>query len=97
MNRAIASVILLLLGCTASWADNESLTPRLLRTVQIGSPQDITAEQITALVQNGHAAYLDVMLARSALVVLHHDNPEWEKFDNLLSSVLNSALNSGNV
>ncbi len=97
MNRAIASAILLLLACTASWADDESLTPRLLRTVQIGSPQDISAEQITAIVQNEHATYLDVMLARSALVVLHHDNPEWEKFDNLLSSVLNSALNSGNV
>ena len=96
MNRAIARVILLLLACTASWADDGSLTPRLLRTVQIGSPQDITVEQITAIVQNGHAAYLDVMVARSALV-LHHNNPEWEKFDNLLSSVLNSALNSGNV
>ena len=97
MNRATASVILLLLTCTVSWADDESLTPRLLRTVQIGSPQDISSEQITAIVQNEHATYLDVMLARSALVVLHHDNPEWEKFDNLLSSVLNSALNSGNV
>ena len=96
MNRC-ASVILLLLASTASWADDESLTHRLLNTVQIGVPQGITAEQITAIVQNGQAAYLDVMLARSALVVLHHDNPEWEKFDNLLSSVLNSALNSGNV
>ena len=55
------------------------------------------AEQITVLVQNGHATYLDTMLARSALVVLHRDNPAWESFDNLLSSVLNSALNSGNV
>jgi hypothetical protein len=65
--------------------------------VQIGAFQEITIEQITAIVQNGHATYLDVMLARSALVVLHHDNPEWDSFDNLLSSVLNSALNSGNV
>ena len=75
----MASVILLLLACTASWADDQSLTPRLLRTVQIGSPQGMSAEQITAIVQNERATYLDVMLARSALVVLHHDNPEWEK------------------
>ena len=74
MKRAIASVILLLLACTANWAnagvnvDAEPLTPRLLRSVQIGSPQDITVEQITAIVQNGHSAYLDVMLARSALI-----------------------------
>ena len=87
----------LLLTSTAGPADDGSPTTRLLRTVQIGAPQEITTEQITAIVQNGHATYLDVMLARSALVVLHQDNPEWEKFDNLLSSVLNSALNSGNV
>jgi hypothetical protein len=97
VKRLIVSVMALLLASTAGRADDVSPTPRLLRTVQIGAPQEITTEQITAIVQDGHAAYLDVMLARSALVVLHQDNPEWEKFDNLLSSVLDSALNSGNV
>jgi hypothetical protein len=103
VNRAVASVILLLLACTANWAnagvnvEAESLPPRLLRTVQIGSPQEISVDQIVAIVQNEHSTYLDVILARSALVVLHDDNSEWEKFDNLLSTVLNSALNSGNV
>lgn len=97
MNRFIASLILLLLACTASWCDEEPLTTRLLRTVQVGTPQGVSVEQITAIVQKGHAAYLDEMLARSALVVLHQDNPKWESFDNLLSSVLNSALNSGNM
>ncbi len=97
MKRSIASAVVLLLACSASWADGGSLTPQLLRTVQIGVPQGITPEQITALVQNGRAPYLDTMLARSALVVLHQDNPRWESFDNLLTAVLNSALNSGNV
>jgi hypothetical protein len=97
VNRCIAAVIVLLLFGAASRADDGSVTPRLLRTVQIGVPQGITVEQITAIVKSEHTAYLDMMLARSALVVLHHDNPQWEKFDNLLSSVLNSALNSGNV
>ena len=97
MKRSIVSVMVLLLAGAAGWAEDSSLTPQLLSTVQIGAPQGLTAEQITVLVQNGHATYLDTMLARSALVVLHRDNPAWESFDNLLSSVLNSALNSGNV
>lgn len=97
MKHFVVSVMVLLLGCTAGWAQQGSLTPQLLSTVQIGAPQGITAEQITAVAQNGHATYLDTMLARSALVVLHKDNPAWESFDNLFTSVLNSALNSGNV
>jgi hypothetical protein len=97
VKRLIVSVIVLLLVCAASWGEGGSSTPKLLSTVQIGAPQGITAEQITAIVQDGHATYLDTMLARSALVVLHRDDPKWESFDNLLSSVLNSALNSGNV
>jgi hypothetical protein len=97
VKRLIVSVLALLLASTAGRADDESPTWRLLSTVQIGAPQEITTEQIRAIVQNGHASYMDVMLARSALVVLHQDNPEWDNFDNLLSSVLNSALNSGNV
>ena len=97
MKHFVVSVILLLLACAASWAQGGSLTQELLSTVQIGAPQGITAERITALVQDGQATYLDTMLARSALVVLHRDNPAWESFDNLLPSVLNSALNSGNV
>jgi hypothetical protein len=87
----------LLLASVPNWAENRDSTPQLLRTVQIGAPQGLTSEQIKGIVQNGHATYLDTLLARSALVVLHQDNPDWEKFDNLLSTVLNSALNSGNV
>jgi hypothetical protein len=97
VSRFIASVIVFLLASTASRGGDGSLTSQLLRTVQIGVPQGISTAQIAAIVQGGRAPYLDVMLARSALVVLHRDNPEWEKFDNLVSSVLNSPLNSGNV
>jgi len=97
VSRLIASVIVFLLASTASRGDDGSLTSQLLRTVQIGTTQGISTGQITAIVQKGRASYLDVMLARSALVVLHRDNPEWERFDSLVSSVLNSALNSGNV
>jgi hypothetical protein len=93
----VGVMVLLLLVCARTWAEDGSLTPQLLRTVQIGTPEGITAEQITAVVKNGHSTYLDMMLARSALVALYRDDPKWESFDNLLSSVLNSALNSGNV
>jgi hypothetical protein len=97
VKHLIVSVMALLLTSTVGVADDGPLTPRLLRTVQIGASREMSAEQITAIVQDGHATYLDVMLARSALVVLHEDNPNWESFDNLLTSVLNSPLNSGNV
>ena len=96
MKRLATSLIVLML-VSVCWAREGSPTANLLRTVQIGAPEGLTAEQITVIAEAGRAPYLDVMLARSALVVLHRDNPSWESFDNLLSSVLNSALNSGNV
>lgn len=89
---AIAVVFL----CALSWSEDASLQPRLLQTIQIGVPQAITVEQIRSIVENPKATYLEVMLARSALVVLRQDDPQWEKFENLLSSVLNSSLSSGN-
>jgi hypothetical protein len=77
-------------------AQNETLTLRLLQSVQLGVPQGITIEQMHALVDDPGAAYLDVMLARSALFELGSDDPQWERFDKVLSSVLNGTLTSGN-
>ena len=78
------------------FAQNETLTLRLLQSVQLGVPQGITIEQMHALVDDPGAMYLDVMLARSALFELGSDDPQWERFDKVLSSVLNGTLNSGN-
>lgn len=96
MKWLASTAILFLLLCTVSWSEDGSVQPRLLQTIQIGVPQGITIEQIRGIVENPKATYLDVMLARSALVTLQQDNPKSEKFENLLSRVLNSPLNSGN-
>jgi hypothetical protein len=89
--------ILFLLLSSLGFAQNETLTQRLLRSAQLGVPQGMTAEQMHAIVENPQSTYLDVMLARSALFEMHRDDdPQWESFDKVLSSVLNSTLNSGN-
>ncbi len=95
MNWLTTTAVLLLLSCP--WASAADATQRrLLRTVQIGVPQGITVEQISALVQDPNTTYLNQMLARSALLVLQSDNPQSESFANLLSSALNTTLTSGN-
>jgi hypothetical protein len=91
-----ATGITLLLSRFAVGAEDAAAQLRLLRTIQIGVPQDFTADQIRAIVQEPKTTYLTHMLARSALQVLQLDHPEWESFENLLSSVLNTPLASGN-
>jgi hypothetical protein len=88
--------IALFLLPSLAWAQHETLRLRLLRSIQLGAPQGITTDQMHAVVEDPGATYLDQMLARSALFELQGDDPGWEKFDNVLSSVLNSTLNSGN-
>jgi hypothetical protein len=89
--------IIFFLLSSLGFAQNETLTLRLLRSVQLGVPQGMTLEQMHAVVDDPGSTYLDVMLARSALSELHRDDdPQWERFDKVLSSVLNSTLNSGN-
>lgn len=89
-------ILFFLLSSLAS-AQNETLTLRLLRSVQLGVPQGTTAEQMHTIVDDPQSSYVDVMLARSALFEIHRDDdPQWESFDKVLSSVLNTTLNSGN-
>jgi hypothetical protein len=88
--------IIFFLLSSLGFAQNETPTLRLLRSVQLGLPQGMTPEQMRAVVDDPGATYLNVMLARSALLELGHDDPQWESFDKVLSSVLNSTLDSGN-
>lgn len=72
----LASAAILFLALSAlCWSDDGSIQPRLLQTIQIGVPQGITIEQIRRIVENPKATYLNVMLARSALVTLQQDDP----------------------
>jgi len=96
VNRVITTAILLILSCSLAPAEDAAVQARLLRTVQLGNPQGITVEQIGAIVQDPGSGYLSQMLARSALLVLGRDNPQWAPFESLLSSALNTTLTSGN-
>lgn len=97
MPSKIKLVIIFLLLSSLGFAQNETQTLRLLRSIQLGVPQGITPEQMHAVVDDPGSTYLDVMLARSALFELgRDDDPQWERFGKVLSSVLNGTLNSGN-
>ena len=73
----------------------ESVQQRLLRTVQVGSPQDITLEQIRKIADSNDTDYTTAILARSALLVLQHDDakliPYSELFDDLLAHLVSDG------
>jgi hypothetical protein len=92
--RATAAV--LLLCCCAIAAEEPTVQAPLLRTVQIGTAQGLSEAQIRAIVLDPNTGYLTFFLARSALLILRKEDPQWEKFDSLLSRVLSTPLDSGN-
>jgi len=75
----------------------EPLERRLLRTIQIGSPQDVTVAEIKHIAENPNAKYIDSILARSALLVLQQDNPTLVPYNELLDSVLNNLVRDSNA
>ena len=58
---------------------DEPIEYRLLRTLQIGSPQGVTAEEMLAYADGNEADYLGHVLARAAVTVLGEDRgfPDW--------------------
>ena len=58
---------------------DEPIEYRLLRTLQIGSPQGLKAEEMLAYADGNEADYLGHVLARAALTVLGEDRgfPDW--------------------
>jgi hypothetical protein len=73
----------------------EALPRRLLRTIQIGVPQDITVEQIHKVAESNDTDYTTALLARSALLVLGQSEPNAISYDELLDSVLNHLVSDG--
>lgn len=73
----------------------ESVQLRLLRTVQVGSPQEISLEQIRKIADSNDTDYTTAILARSALLVLQHDDakliPYSELFDDLLAHLVSDG------
>ncbi len=73
----------------------EDLPQRLLRTIQIGTPQDITVAEIRKVAESNDTDYTTAMLARSALLVLRQDEPTLISYDELLDNLLNHLVSDG--
>jgi hypothetical protein len=80
-----------------SATNREPLERRLLRTIQIGAPQDVTVAEIKRIAENPNGKYIDNLLARSALLVLQQDIPKLVSYDELLGSVLNNLVRDSNA
>ena len=76
---------------------HEAIPQRLLRTIQIGAPQDLTVAQIKKLAASQQTEYTTSILARSALIVLHQDDPKLIPYNELFDSVLNHLVRDGNA
>ena len=94
---ALAPPIALLTSPARAAAAHESIPQRLLRTVQIGAPQDLTVAQIKKIAANQQTEYTTEILARSALLVLHEDNLGLVPYNELFDSVLNHLVRDGNA
>jgi hypothetical protein len=76
----------------------EPVERRLLRTIQIGTPQDLTVDEIVAFAKGDKADFLGHVLARSALLVLGRDAgfADWP-VPRLLERVLNQLQRSSHA
>jgi hypothetical protein len=92
---AVAAIIFLSASFPVCSAARESIPQRLLRTIQIGAPQDITVEQIRKIADSNDTDYTTEMLARSALVVLHQDDPKLISFGELFDTLLSHMVSDG--
>jgi hypothetical protein len=97
LTTALALPIALLTLPARTAAAHESIPQRMLRTVQIGAPQDLTVAQIKKIAANQQTEYTTEILARSALLVLHEDNLGPVPYNELFDSVLNHLVRDGNA
>jgi hypothetical protein len=94
---ALAGIVCLAWSPAASAAPADTREARLLRTVQIGTPQAITVEDIKHLADRSNTDYSTTLLARSALLVLRQDEARWTPYEELLDGVLNQLVRGGNA
>lgn len=90
-----ASALLIALCSPLRAAAHEPLPRRLLRTIQIGVPQDITVEEIRRVAESGDTDYTTEILARSALLVLGRNEPTLISYDELLDGLLSHLVSDG--
>ena len=73
--RLLLAVVTLSFACILPIraSARETLPQRLLRTIQIGVPQDISIDAIRKVAESDDTDYTTEILARSALLVLRQD------------------------
>ena len=95
--RLLFAVVALSVACFPSVraSARETLPQRLLRTIQIGVPQDISIDEIRQVAESNDTDYTTATLARSALLVLRQDEPKLIPYDELLDSLLSHLVSDG--
>jgi hypothetical protein len=95
--RLFVAVVAIFSTCflPACASAREALPQRLLRTIQVGTPQDITVGEIRKVAESNDTDYTTAMLARSALLVLRQDEPKLISYDELLDNLLNHLVSDG--
>ncbi len=79
-------------------APDEAVGRRLLRTIQLGVPQGLSVDEIRKIADDSSGTYEIVILARSALLVLHRDDKSRRvAYGELLDRVLNNLARQGNI
>ena len=77
---------------------NEAVGRRLLRTIQLGVPHGLSVDEIGKIADDASGTYETVILARSALLVLHSDDKSRRlAYQELLDRVLNNLARQGNT
>jgi hypothetical protein len=78
-------------------AQGEPLERRLLRTIQIGTPQGVSVAHIKKIAEDPNTKYIDAILARSALLVLQQEVQGLAPFEDLFDSVFNNLATQTNA
>ena len=82
----------------AEQAPDEAVGRRLLRTIQLSVPQGLSVDEIRKIADDSSGPYEIVILARSALLVLHRDdNLRRVAYEELIDRVLNNLARQGNT
>ena len=92
---AAACIALIALFLPVCLSAREPVARRLLRTIQIGVPQDVTIAEIQKIAESNGTDYTTEMLARSALLVLGQDEPKLISYDELFDDLLSHLVSDG--
>ena len=92
---ALATAILVAFLIPVHLFAHEPVPRRLLRTIQIGVPQDISVGEIRKIAESDDTDFTTAILARSALLVLGQNESKLIAYDELLDTLLAHLVSDG--